>query len=104
MCPTPFPLEIKYSERRPSWTEANYDAGIWVEHEGNRVERAEIWISPRHSRAAFMDCLWHELAHALCIADDPEHGLALLHDNRFWLKYGEIWRAWMLNKYGPGGD
>lgn len=102
--PMPFPVTISRSMQPPEWAESTYLAGIYVDHEELRVKSVEIWIDARHSRAALFDSLVHELAHALCLADDPEHGLALLHDNRFWLKYGEVWRAWMISKYGPGGD
>ena len=99
--PVPFPLRIVRSKRKPSWAEDCYDAGISVDHTGNTVDGVSVWLHASHSRAALVDCLFHELAHVLCIYDDAPHGLKLLHDDAFWIKHGQIFRAWMRDKYGP---
>lgn len=103
--PVSFPMVISRSPRKPHWAEPSYDAGIYVEHtDDNQIERVHIWLHARHSRSALIDCLWHELAHALCLDDDPVAGLKLRHDDAFWLKHGQIYRAWMRAKYGPDDE
>jgi len=97
--PHGFPLSITRTRRRPSWAGPLWDAGVFFDmNDDGSVASATIWIHAKHSRAAALDCLWHELAHVLVAEIDPTDELA--HDDRFWIKHGEVYRTWMRDKYG----
>lgn len=99
--PMPFRLKLTRSVVKPSWAEKHWDAGfqVWFTDDTETVvDRVEVWFDARHSRAALIDSIHHEMAHVMQIEENPKSELN--HDDDFWIKHGEIYRAWMREKYG----
>jgi hypothetical protein len=99
--PMPFKVKLIRSRVPPSWAEPHWDAGFQVWYTDSTetvVDRVEVWFHARHSRAALVDSIHHEMAHVMQVEHDPQSELN--HDDDFWIKHGEIYRAWMREKYG----
>jgi hypothetical protein len=94
--PLAFPVEVTRSSTPPKWAEKDWAAGAYVVYgyRSHKISNAVIWVDGRQQLAASVDCLLHEWTHLLCEEEAPNNGGLVLHDNRFWLKQGEVYRAW----------
>lgn len=95
--PLAFPVRVSRG-KRPAWAGEDWEAGSYVYTDAkDRPLSAAVWIDGRVARSQAIDALHHEWAHLLTI-EGPHPSGELIHDDRFWTTYGELYRAWHREK------